>query len=207
MGIIKTLKAHDPELFEYLPADEVHPHDGFINWTFLRFIPHSVTPNQVTFLRLLLTPVVFYLVMQGMYRAGVILFGITALTDAIDGSLARTRDQITRFGMLFDPLVDKFLIGSMVLLLVFRYFDPLLGIAILGLEILFIAGAAIAKIRFKKTTSANRWGKIKMLLQVVAMSLTMLALLIDFPVLLSIAAWCFGLAIGFAVLSLFKGGF
>jgi len=134
------------------------------------------------------------------------MFVLTAATDAIDGSLARTRNKITEFGKLFDPLADKLLIGSMVLVLVFQHFDPLLGIAILGIEIAFILLALLAKYRFKTVRGANRWGKIKMILQVLAVFLTLLALLLEFPLLLTIAAWVFGIAIGFAVLSLFAHG-
>ena len=76
----------------------------------------------------------------------------------------------------------------------------------MGIEIAFIAGAAIAKVRFKTVKMANLWGKIKMLLQVLAVFVTLLALLLDCPVLLTVAAWMFGIAIGFAVLSLFTHG-
>lgn len=156
--------------------------------------------------RILLTPAVFFLILYVQYEVGVALFLLTAFTDAIDGSMARTRNQITRFGILFDPLADKLLIGSMVLLLVFRYFNFWLGFTILGIEIIFIVGAAISKIKFKNTRMANLWGKIKMLLQVLAVFVTLLALLLDFPILLTVAAWMFGLAIGFAILSLFTHG-
>lgn len=206
MRIINIIKKNNSQMFTYLPATEVLPHDRFLEHTLLRLFPSSVTPNKLTALRIFLTPIVFLLTLYGHYRTGFFLFIVAATTDALDGSMARTQNKITRFGMLFDPLADKLLIGSMVLILVFRYFNNLLGIAILGLEIIIITSALVAKIKFKSEIMANRWGKIKMLLQVVAMSLTMLALLVDFPLLLSIAFWLFGLAIGFAILSLFKKG-
>lgn len=193
-------------MFVYLPASEVHLHDRFLHRFILRYLPDAITPNKLTMLRIFLTPFVFVLTLYGHYRIGFTLFILAALTDALDGSMARTQNKITRFGMVFDPLADKLLIGSMVLLLVFKYFNHLLGIAILGIEIIIIASALVAKIKFKSEIMANRWGKIKMLLQVIAMSFTMLALLVDFPIFLSIASWLFGLAIGFAILSLFRGG-
>jgi len=173
---------------------------------FLKWLPKSWTPNRVTAFRVIATPVVFLLILFGYYKIGVLAFVIVAFTDAIDGSMARTRGQITKFGMMFDPLADKFLIGSMVLLLVFKYFDFWLGIATLGLEIVFIASAYIAKVKFKTVRMANLWGKLKMLLQVLAVFITLLALLFEFPYLLTIAAWLFGLAIGFAIVSLFAHG-
>lgn len=206
MDWFNRFKKRNHDLFAYLPAAEVHLHDQLMARTVLRLIPRTVTPNRVTLLRVLATPVVFLFILFGSYQIGVILFLLVASTDAIDGSLARTRHQVTKFGMLFDPMADKLLIGSMVLILVFRYFNPWLGIAILGIEIIIMALALVVKYKFKTVHAANRWGKIKMILQVLAVFLTLLALLFEFPLLISIAAWVFGVAIGFAILSLFAHG-
>jgi len=206
MGLINRFKAKHPNLFVYLPAEVVHPHDIFLSRTVIRFMPRSWTPNKISIFRIFGTPVVFFLNLYGHLLVGVVGFLFLAATDAIDGSMARTQNKITRFGMLIDPLADKLLIGSMVLLLVFEHFHFFLGIAILGLEIAFIGAAAIAKLKFKTVRGANRWGKIKMITQVIAVFLTLLALLLNFQVLLPIAAGFFGLAIGFAILSLFTHG-
>ncbi len=206
MNRIQYFVTHHPDLFTYLVAEKKHPHDHFMERTFLRFFPQEITPNRVTAFRVVTTPIVFLLILFGYYKIGVLAFIIVAFTDIIDGSMARTRNQITKFGMMFDPLADKFLIGSMVLLLVFKYFNFWLGLAILGLEIAFIASAYVAKVKFKTVKMANLWGKLKMILQVLAVFVTLLALLFEFPYLLTIAAWLFGLAIGFAVISLFANG-
>ncbi|MBU2542619.1 CDP-alcohol phosphatidyltransferase family protein [Patescibacteria group bacterium] len=206
MTRIKYFIEKHPDLFNYLPADEVHPHDHWLARTFLRFFPKVITPNWVTAFRVLATPIVFLTILYGHYKIGVLGFVLVAFTDAIDGSLARTRNQITKFGMMFDPLADKLLIGSMVLILVFKYFNFWLGFVILGLEIIFIITAFIASHKFKKVKMANGWGKIKMILQVFAVCLTLIALVWEIPYLLTVAAWVFGLAIGFAVVSLFSQG-
>lgn len=206
MGRINYFVQHHPDLFEYLKADEVHPHDHLLEKTILRFFPNSITPNRVTAFRILATPAVFLLILFGYYDIGIIAFLLVAFTDAIDGSLARTRDQVTRFGMLFDPLADKLLIGSMVLLLVFRHFDFWLGFSVLFIEIIFILSALVSKYTFKTVRMANIWGKIKMVLQVSAVFATLLGLLLDFPLFFTAAAWLFGLAIGFAIVSLFSYG-
>jgi CDP-diacylglycerol--glycerol-3-phosphate 3-phosphatidyltransferase len=204
---VKTLlEDKDKDMFEFLEADEVHPHDYLLEKTFLRFIPLRVTPNFLTALRLILTPVVFLLVLYQIYDVGIGLFLLTAFTDALDGSMARTRDQITRFGMLFDPLVDKILIGSMILLIVFDNYSIYLAGAVLGIEIVFILAATIAKVKFKTVKMANIWGKIKMLLQVIAVFLTLAGLLLNTPQFFTFGAWVFGVAIGFAILSLFSQG-
>ena len=207
MGRIKYFVRKHPDLFDYLPADEVHPHDYWLARTFLKLLPKNIfTPNRVTAFRVLTTPIVFLTILYGHYKIGVLCFVLVAFTDAIDGSMARTRNQITRFGMMFDPLADKLLIGSMVLILVFKYFNFWLGFVILGLEIVFIITALIASHKFKKVKMANSWGKIKMILQVFAVCLTLLALVWQIPYLLTVAAWIFGLAIGVAIVSLFARG-
>lgn len=207
MGRIKYFVEKHPDLFTYLPADEVHPHDHWLARVFFRFLPKGVfTPNRVTAFRVFATPVVFLIILYGHYKLGVLCFVLVAFTDAIDGSMARIRNQVTRFGMMFDPLADKLLIGSMVLILVFKHFNFWLGFVILGLEIIFIITALVGTYKFKTVKMANGWGKIKMTLQVFAVCLTLFALVWQIPYLLTAAAWVFGLAIGFAVVSLFAQG-
>ncbi len=206
MGFIKQFKERNTDLFVYLKAEEVHPHDQFLAKIMLRWFPEWITPNRITIFRILATPLVFYLTLNGFYREGIIAFLLVAFTDALDGSLARTENKVTKFGMLIDPLADKFLVGSMILILVFRYLNPWLGIAVLGIEVIFIVTALIARVRFRTVHMANRWGKIKMFLQVLAMCAIMFGLVLDVPFLLSFATGVLGLAIGFAILSLFKHG-
>ena len=206
MNRLLSLKEKYKDLFVFLQAKEVHPHDQLMAKTVLKLVPNFVTPNQITAMRVLSTPLVFFLVLSGEYIVGGFAFLAVAFSDAIDGSLARTRNQITKFGMMFDPLADKLLIGSMVLLLVFQNFNPLLGIVILIFEIIFIVGAYISAVHFREVKMANNWGKIKMFCQVLAVFITLLALFLNFPSLFGIAAWLFGLAIGFAILSLFTHG-
>ncbi|HAO51971.1 TPA: hypothetical protein DCQ85_00710 [Candidatus Magasanikbacteria bacterium] len=206
MSIIKKFKDKNPDLFEYLPATDVHPHDHFLENTILRFLPKSVTPNRISIFRIIATPFVFLLILFGYYNIGVIAFVLVAFTDAMDGSLARTKNKITKFGMLVDPLADKLLIGSMVLLLVFKYLDFWLGIVVLGMEIIFICMAYIYRVKFKTVRMANLWGKIKMFLQVLAICTVLIALVFENPFFLNIANLILGLSVGFALVSLFRHG-
>ena len=216
MKFIDKFVADHEDMFVFLSEEEaspkqvhhhnVHPHDRLMAVTFLKLIPKNISPNKVTTFRILMTPIVFLIILSGHYFTGIILFLLVALTDVIDGSMARTRRQITKFGMMYDPLADKFLIGSLILLLVFEYYNFWLGIALLGIEIAFIVSALVVRYRFKTVRMANIWGKIKMLLQVIAVFFTLAALLFNFPYLFTIGAWLFGLAIGFALVSLFSQG-
>lgn len=204
--IVSRFADHHPDLFSYLKADKVYPHDKFLQWTILRLLPKKMTPNQLTTIRLIGTPVVIWLIALGEIRLGTALFVFVALTDALDGALARTQNKITRWGMMYDPFADKILIGSLILLVALRHFPPWLALTTLAIEVVFIFTALIAKFKFNTVHAANRWGKIKMMLQVVAVFLTLIALLIGSPNLISVATGLFGAAIGFALISLFTHG-
>mgnify|MGYP000927209908 CR=1 FL=1 len=194
-----------PDLFVYRPSDVIHPHDYFVARYFLRYLPNSVTPNRLTMFRILATPLVFYLILLDHYIAGMISFILVAATDALDGSMARTQNKVTQFGMMFDPVADKLLIGSLVLILVFR-FNFWLGFSVLCMEAAILMSALVARFKFKTVRMANLWGKIKMILQVLAVFITLLALIFDQPILITIASGIFGVAVGFALLSLFFHG-
>ncbi|OIO18657.1 MAG: hypothetical protein COY69_01935 [Candidatus Magasanikbacteria bacterium CG_4_10_14_0_8_um_filter_32_14] len=206
MSFIKDFKNRNFDLFEYLPATEVHPHDNFLAVTILRFLPKNITPNKISLFRVCATPFVFLLILFGYYEFGVVSFLLVAFTDALDGSLARTQNKITKFGMLLDPLADKLLIGSMVLLLVFKYLDFWLGIVVLGMEIVFIITAYIYRVKFKTVRMANLWGKMKMFLQVLAICSVLIALVFENQSFLNIANIILGLSVGFALVSLFRHG-
>ena len=88
--------------------------DGIIDKIFLRFIPHSIRPNQVTVIRFILIPFVYLLLINEHYEWGLVIFVIAACTDFIDGAMARTRNQITDTGKIIDPIADKLLILSVL---------------------------------------------------------------------------------------------
>lgn len=184
----------------------VFSHDRIVEKIFLWAVPRWVLPNHFTLARIVLTPVVFFLILYEEYQVGIPLFLLTAFTDVIDGSLARTRNQITEWGKMFDPVADKLLIGSLVIILAFKYLSFWLVIAILGLEIAFIVAGFLQWRRFHKIRGANLWGKIKMLSQCIAVFLVLIALVFEMPLFLAAAQWIFGLAIGFAIVSLFSHG-
>lgn len=168
-------------------------------------IPRWVTPNSVTWLRVILTPFVIYVNYMQNFSLGIPLFLFTAFTDAVDGSLARTRGQITNFGKMFDPFADKLLIGSMLVLLLFQNVDVRIAYAVIILEIIFIVFASVRAIA-GHVGQANIWGKIKMVLQVIAVFLILIGLTFNSALLLSIATGVFGAAIVFAIISLFFHG-
>lgn len=74
-------------------------------------------PTALTLSRIVLIPV-FILVSPSHPVAGAIVFGIASITDFLDGYLARRLGQITEFGIIIDPIADKFLVISALFLLV-----------------------------------------------------------------------------------------
>lgn len=161
---------------------------------------------MVTILRLVCIPFVLFFLIREQYVIGVPFFLAVAFTDAIDGSLARVREQITDWGTFYDPVADKLLIASVILLIVVQHVNPWFGFVIIALEALIILGGFLRRID-GKLVSANVFGKTKMLLQVLGVSVLLLAVWfgIDLFIPFSIATLC--LAIIFAIISLFTYGF
>lgn len=68
--------------------------------------------NRITVLRIILVPVFITAVLYHNLNAAFFIFIVAAATDALDGYIARTRKQKTKFGAIMDPIADKMLIGS-----------------------------------------------------------------------------------------------
>ena len=187
-----------------MPA-KIYPHDRLLDRTVLWLIPPAVTPNQITIFRILLTPVVLVLLWRQDYILGILLFLFVAFTDAVDGSLARTRDQVTSWGMIWDPVADKLLIGSVVALLLFRAFPEELIVVIFGLEAAFLVGGYYRK-RQGLIVSANWFGKFKMICQVLGVTLFLAFLKTGFAPLAALSYGVFVIAALLALGSLFKHG-
>jgi len=67
------------------------------------------TPNKLTLIRVILVPVFMWAFIKGFDIAAIVVFVIAALTDQLDGHLARKNNQVTTFGKLMDPIADKVL--------------------------------------------------------------------------------------------------
>lgn len=187
-------------------AERVKLHDRFYSWTVLKLVPASVTPNQITMFRLVSTPVVVVLAVMEYYRLALLCFLLLAFSDTVDGSLARVRNHVTSWGKVFDPVADKVLVGSLVIVLVIQHLGAGLALVLLSIEVLFLLFGWY-KVKSGVEVQANRFGKIKMFLQVIGVSLLFFGLITGFHGLFHISAQTFYLAIVFAVVSLFAAGF
>lgn len=85
-------------------------------------------PNKLTIMRILLVPfIMFFVIYEGLFpapygrAAAALLFLITALTDLIDGKIARKYGMITDFGKFMDPIADKFMVIGTLLAITASY--------------------------------------------------------------------------------------
>jgi CDP-diacylglycerol--glycerol-3-phosphate 3-phosphatidyltransferase len=139
-------------------------------------------PNLLTFSRLLLIPIFVLLFSQptpDRSIAAAAVFGIAAITDLLDGYLARRRSEVTRLGRLLDPIADKLLVLSGVILLVgFQRVSAVVAILMIGREVAVTGVRAIAAAE-GIVLSAETTGKYKMTAQVLAILFLIMAESVD----------------------------
>jgi len=184
--------------------EDWYPHDHVLRYLTDLF-PSWVKPNHLTLTRIIMTPIVIWLLFFENYRVGVPMFFLVAFTDALDGTLARTRKQITAWGAFWDPVADKLLISLTVLLIVVQHINIYLGLLVIFVELVIVTGAVVRK-RNGVIQHANVWGKIKMSLQVFGVMALLIALWLGQDLFIDISTGTFSLAIVFAVISLFTYG-
>src|SRR5436189_3669017 len=113
--------------------------------------PLAVMPNVLTIARLILIPVYVVLILSsegGHSWPAAIVFGVAAVTDQIDGWLARRWHVESEFGKYADPLADRLMIDAAVLLLYLANRLPWAALVIVfGRDLLLIAGARVAQPR------------------------------------------------------------
>lgn len=134
-------------------------------------------PNLLTFTRILLIPVfvmLFATPTPDRSLIAAIVFVVAAITDLLDGYLARKSGQVTMLGKLLDPIADKLLVLSALILLVnVDRVSALVAIFIIAREVAVTGVRAIAASE-GIIISAETTGKYKMALQVVAIVMLIL---------------------------------
>jgi CDP-diacylglycerol---glycerol-3-phosphate 3-phosphatidyltransferase len=135
-------------------------------------------PNWITLSRLLGLPVVVYCLYStspNVRWIGVLVFLVAALTDWLDGYLARKLDLVTDLGKFLDPLVDKLLILIPLLVLIDLHLVSAIGVCLILTRELTIAGWRVGQTQI---SGANIWGKLKTVSQIVAIAIIMTPLTI-----------------------------
>lgn len=161
-------------------------------------------PNKITTIRVLMIPIylVFMLVEQipyGRYIAGVI-FTIAAITDALDGYLARKNNLVTNFGKFMDPLADKLLVCSALICFVeFNLIPGWIAIVIISREFIVSGFRTIASDN-GVVLAAGWWGKIKTNVQIVMC--VMLTVDLDFNLINVLEIVAIYLALALTIISM-----
>lgn len=141
------------------------PHPGLVN-----------VANGLTVLRLALVPFFVLFLSTGGAAGRVVafvLFAVASVTDLLDGRMARRRGLITDFGKIADPVADKALTGSALITLSALGELPWWVTGVILVRELGVTVLRIIVIR-RNVIAASRGGKLKTLLQVVAISLYIL---------------------------------
>ena len=124
-----------------------------------------------------------FIMKNGNYIAA-IFFIIAASTDGVDGYIARKRKQVTIFGKFLDPIADKLLVTAAIIALVERReVTGWSAMIIIGREFM-VTGLRLVAAGEGIVISASKWGKIKTVMQVIAISVSLIPVssFINFPI-------------------------
>ncbi len=148
----------------------------------------------LTMLRLLLLPVFLWTLLFSSHDphhtlrwVAVLIFAVMALTDKLDGYLARRLQQTSKLGAILDPLADKILVGCSVILLSFAWVAPegfripeWVVVAVYGKDAITVVGALVLlALAGKVTVRARGFGKASTVLQLALVLAVLLAPDID----------------------------
>jgi cardiolipin synthase len=129
-------------------------------------------PNVLTIIRILLIVPFAWFCIYGYDLTALCIFFIAAITDALDGALARRFDQKSKFGRLADPMADKALATTAFIVLSFfregRMSIPIwVTIAVVARDVLILAGCLIVYLATRSTAFApNVYGKVNTLIEI-----------------------------------------
>jgi cardiolipin synthase len=133
-------------------------------------------PNSLTILRILLIPVFVGLLVYESYGQALGVLLVAALTDALDGTIARVANQRTPLGAVLDPLADKLLLTSGFVALAVLHLIPLwIAILIVSRDFILMTGALLIRLTDSEVDlSPTFLGKATTLVQVTYMILVVI---------------------------------
>jgi len=131
-------------------------------------------PNKLTILRILLVPVCAYLAAVGEHIPAAVVFAVAALTDTLDGIIARKRHLVTNFGKFADPIADKVLVLSMLIALTYRHVLPVWLPIVVVFRELMVDGLRMVAAEHGMVVPAGWSGKIKTVSQMILILIALL---------------------------------
>ena len=143
--------------------------------------------NKLTIFRMILVPIMVIIPFFGIegdlwgisisYLIIDFIFILASLTDKLDGYIARSKNQVTAFGKFLDPLADKILVLSAMLMLVeMNKLPAWIPIIVLAREFLVSGYRLVAVEKGGEVIAASKWGKLKTVTQMIAIVLAFLDL-------------------------------
>lgn len=162
------------------------------------------TPNKITLSRIAMIPIVMifilgansimpswyndFMITYGPYLA-IFFFLITAITDFLDGHLARKNNQVTVLGKFLDPLADKLLIIAALIALVEKGECGSIVVMIIVAREIIVTGIRIIAVSEGKVIAASIFGKIKTVVQIIAISLFLISDIYSLGIIDNIVLW------------------
>ncbi|SFE10561.1 CDP-diacylglycerol--glycerol-3-phosphate 3-phosphatidyltransferase [Peptostreptococcaceae bacterium pGA-8] len=132
-------------------------------------------PNQLTIGRVISVPFFMAAYMLGYYYVALVIFLIASFTDFLDGYIARKYNLVSNFGKIMDPLADKVLVYSAFCMMVEGNIVPAWMLVVILAREFTIAGMRTVAAAEGIVIAAAMSGKIKTVLQMIAVPLLMLA--------------------------------
>lgn len=134
--------------------------------------------NKLTIFRIILVPIMVIIPFLGIqgdllgipisYLVIDLIFIIASITDKLDGYIARSRNQVTTFGKFLDPLADKILVlSALVILVEYGKIPSWIPIIVLAREFIVSGYRLIAVEKGGKVIAASIWGKLKTVTQMI----------------------------------------
>jgi cardiolipin synthase (CMP-forming) len=124
-------------------------------------------PNVLTIVRILLVPVFVDMIIYGRFDYALVVFCVAAVTDALDGLIARLANQRTPLGVYLDPLADKVLLTSaFVTLSIFQHVPTWLTTIVVSRDLILASGTLLLHLLNMSVNVTPMWlGKITTVIQ------------------------------------------
>ena len=147
-------------------------------------------PNKLTLARIGMTVLmVVFLLLNGPVWAwlAAVMYVAASLTDMADGRIARSRSLVTNFGKFMDPLADKILNYSVMIILIPERLIPPVALVIILFREFLVSGIRLSAAEQGRVVAANIWGKLKTLVQDLSLVAILVLRALDVSVLITAA--------------------
>lgn len=132
-------------------------------------------PNVLTMIRFFMVPIFAYYLYIQQYKVSVVIFIIAGITDVLDGYIARKKHIVTEWGKLADPLADKLMqITALVMLTIHGIIPWIFLVIMLIKELTMVAGSIKLYKKDNVVVSANWYGKFATVVFYIAIVVTMM---------------------------------